>query len=135
MVDLKAVYGKRYKIGMDASYEAETFPGKEKDVAWYYELIGKHGQLYCHSDTHLQIWVKPRIGKRIYNDDTFSFVVGYETWKIVQTADDGYAFAFPNAEISKGFDLIKPRRRRIGRTDPANLAMLRRVGFKPAPKT
>src|SRR3954466_14083815 len=111
MIDLKAVYGKRYRIGLDSSYELEKYDGKTQDVAWYYEIIGRSGQLYNHSDTHLQIWISPRLGKLLYDNLPLD-------WTATQNTSEGFAFKFPNKDIGVAFKWIKPRKRRIGRPAP-----------------
>ena len=115
MIDLKDTYGKRYKVRLDDSYAVETWPRKTQEIAWYYEIVCKYGQIYNHSDTHLQMWITPRLGKRVY--DTLP-----ADWKVIQNADDGYAFSFPSGDIGRAFQYVKPRRKRIGPSNPAHLS-------------
>ena len=125
MINLREVYGKRYKIGIDPSWDAETPENRtwcrqHGEELYYYELLGKHGQLYNHSDTHLQMWIKPRLGSRLYR----AIPPG---WRVHQNASDGYAFVLPNSDIGLAFKWIKPRKKRIGRNDPKTLEHLRQI--------
>ena len=126
MLNLKEVYGKRYRIKMDESYAVETSPGKTAEIAWYYEIDGRNGQIYNRSDTHLQLWIKPRIGLRLYR----ALPSG---WEVVQAASDGYAFSLPNAEIGLAFKWVKPRKRRL--VDPAQADRLKSYRFGNAARS
>ena len=48
---------KRYRVFMDESYVVETYPGKEKDQRWYYELRGRYGILWPYSDTTIALLI------------------------------------------------------------------------------
>lgn len=132
MLDLKLTYGKRYKIGIDPSWDAENTQNRSTfrqngEEPYYYELLGKYGKLYNHSLTHLQIWITPKLGAKLNR----SLPSG---WKLHQNASDAYTFILPNSDISIAFKWIKPRKRRVGPTDPATIARLRQFsklhGFK-----
>lgn len=120
MLNLKEVYGKRYRIQLDAAYEAETFHGKTTEIGWYYELVGLYGQIYPHSESHLQVWLNPRLGTALKRNLPMN-------WHVTQNSSDGLAFSFPNSDISVAFKWIKPRKRRIGRPAPH----LSKYHFKP----
>jgi hypothetical protein len=124
MLDLKATYGKRYRIALDESYDAEKYDGKSQDIAWYYEIIGKYGQIYPHSATHLQMWLaSTKLGARLSRSLP-------PDWTGIQNTSEGYSFVFPAKDISTAFRWVKPRKRRQGTSDPARLQKLREWGAR-----
>lgn len=132
MINLKEVYGKRYKIEVDPSWDAETTENRtwfrqHGEEPYYFELVGKYGRLYNQSDTHLQMWVSGRLGVKLSKN----IPVG---WVQIQGCSEGYGFKLPNSDISQAFSWIKPRKKRVGNTSPENLARLRAHGFKSKPQ-
>lgn len=123
MMNLKDTFGKRYRIRMDKSYAAETMPGKEKDIAWYYEIDGRNGQIYNHSETEIQFWINGRRrSKKIKRL--------HPHWEVQQFCDEGSAWVLPNAMIGEAFKWIKPRKHRI--VDPKQAERLKNYQFKHA---
>ena len=119
VIDLKQTYGKRYKIEIDPSWDAETTANRtwfrqHGEEPYYYELIGKHGRLYNHSDTHMQMLITSRLGANLRRNLP-------EGWKTHQRASDGCTFILPNSDVSIAFKWIKPRKRRQGPKDTSHL--------------
>lgn len=123
MINLKETFGRRYRIRMDESYAIEKYPGKEKDIAWYYEIEGWKGQIYNHSEIEIQFWINSsRIATKIHKV--------HPEWKIQQLCSDGGTFVLPNSVIGEAFKWIKPRKRRIA--SPGQADRLKSYRFKPA---
>lgn len=127
MINLKETYGKRYKIEIDPSWDAETTENRtwfrqHGEEPYYYELVGKYGQLYNNSETHMQVWVNGRLGVKLSKNLP-------QGWKQKQGCSEGYAFILPNSDVSTAFSWIKPRKRRVGNTSPENLARLAAYKF------
>jgi hypothetical protein len=121
MLDLKATFGKRYKNQLDESYHVEKSPGKEKEIAWYYELVGKYGTIYNHSDTHLQVWINStRLGARLSHHLPAD-------WTLHSSCSEGFGFVLPNSGIGIALNQIKPKKCRVGRPAPH----LTQYQFKP----
>ncbi len=68
-MDLKEMFGHRYVVTLDESWEAEKpehrteFEAKG-NVWWYYEIKGKHGRVHPHSESRIGARLSRRIGKK-----------------------------------------------------------------------
>ena len=69
MIDLKKRFGKKYRIYMDETWEAEDSQSnsdKVKDKPWYYEIRGKYGTVYLYGVNKLAVRITGnRIKSRI----------------------------------------------------------------------
>jgi hypothetical protein len=69
-MDLKKIYGHKYEIAMDPSWDAETPENRAEFLAkgeqwWYYELRGQRGMVYPFNASTLAVYVTPRTARRL----------------------------------------------------------------------
>lgn len=98
MIDLKQLAGRKYKIRLDESYEADQ-GGKE----WYYQIECRKGHVYVHGKNLLGAYVKG--GKMV------SKVRAIPGTKIHQNGDGEATFVFPPELLDQVADVIQARRR------------------------
>ena len=103
MVDLKEMFGKRYRVTLDESYYHENESGKESNKWAYYEIVGRYGTLYPYSKSELAVYFK---SNQIRN----KVVRGL---KCLQNGQEESTYLLPSDKTHLVLDAIKPRKRRI----------------------
>jgi hypothetical protein len=110
MMDLKKIFGDKYMVTLDESWESETpenrteFLAKGKEV-WYYEIKGRRGTIYPYSDTHIAVVLPTRSARRLVN------LMGSELI-LLQHADDAMCFKADVQHTNALIRFIKPKRMR-----------------------
>ena len=104
MIDLKEVYGKCYKVTMDESWEVER-QRKEEDRPWYYEIVGRLGMVYPHSDTEISIELTPRTWKKWEKSNPVPYT-------LKRICDEGPTLIIGNIHLNDALKWINPRRKR-----------------------
>ncbi len=106
MIDLKKEYGKKYRIFMDESWEAEV-NRDPKDKPWYYEIRGKYGKIYLYGSNKLAVHITSNvIGNRVEreNQDIFNLYL---------KRSEGSTFLFKEENLEMAAKLIKAKTRRV----------------------
>lgn len=106
MINLKEKFGKRFKVTMDESWDAEIPENKalwkkNGEIAWYYEIHGKWGHIYPQKENAFAIGISPRIQDRYNNKFPFEIFM-----------DRGQECVHEK-DIDAVIEFIKPRKRRI----------------------
>jgi hypothetical protein len=119
-IDLKARFGREYRIGLDPAAKSEADP-------WMFTLPGRRGFIYPHGGEALAVEVdgRPILAKRV------AAIPGVV---LHQGGDREMTFLFPVALFDRVAELVQPRRRR--RLSPeqreTNRTRLARYRFSPA---
>ena len=102
-INLKDLYGKRYKIGFDPSVQYEE--GGKRDP-WYYLILCRSGNIYPYSDELLGFHCTSRIIRnRLHKEHP---EIRVQNW-----SDDGEAiFLFPVELFDIVAEYAKPRKKR-----------------------
>jgi hypothetical protein len=109
MINLKKLYGKKYRIFMDEAWNAEDFisnPDKLKDKPWYYEIRGKYGKIYLYGSNKLAVHISSNfISNRVERNNTDIFNLYLKT-------SEGSIFLFNPEYFEFVAKLIQAKRRK-----------------------
>lgn len=105
MLNLMETFGKKYKITMDESWAVER-QRKEEEKIWYYEIVGRLGTVYPHSETHCAFELTPRTWKKMQ-----AVTLPY-TIKKHRECDEGPTLLIENDDVSMALRWIRPRKKR-----------------------
>lgn len=106
MINLKEQYGKRYRVTMDESWDAEKPEYRKlEDKFWYYEIWGKRGWCYNQNLTTLAL----ELNNRIFNafKDTMPFPCDH-----VRVGDETQKLIVSEEHAEKAISFLIPRKRR-----------------------
>lgn len=113
--------GSKYKVRMDASYEAEKEEGKKSQAWRYQEIPCKYGMIYPFSEDMLGVYLTSKIiSNRILEEK------GY---KMLQNGEDETTFLAPLEDFEYACQMLRAKKRRIG--NPANAVHLAKYHFRP----
>jgi len=109
-MDLKKIFGVRYIITMDESWEAETPDNRAEylakgDEVYYYEIKGRCGMVYLYSKTMIAVTLSTRAAHRLMK------LMGPEL-VLLQHADDAMCFKADVQHAEALVRFIKPQRLR-----------------------
>jgi hypothetical protein len=128
-IDLKARFGKRYRITLDPAHAAEYGEGSRKDDPWLITIHCRYGHIYPYGGELLGASTERRgpVARRLAD---LSCV------RVVQDGDDGVNVVFHVDDFNTVARNLKPRRRR--QLTPEQIAertdRLRKYRFPPASK-
>ena len=111
MIDLKKIYGKKYRIFMDEAWaveDSQSNPDKVKDKPWYYEIRGKYGKIYLYStkDNILAVHINSNvISNKIERENTAILSLYMKT-------EEGSVFLFKPETLEFVAKIIKARKKR-----------------------
>lgn len=103
MIDLKAQYGKRYRVTLDESWDVEINK-KTEDRIWYDEIWGRRGWCYIQNPTTLALEIRSSMWPKFERNPPFPYVLKRfgESTKVL--VDEKY--------VDKAIHFIIPRRKR-----------------------
>jgi hypothetical protein len=89
-MDLNLMFGDRYEVSLDESWDAETPENRVEFLAkgekwWYYEIKGKCGTVYPYSETQIAVVLPTRTARRLVK------LMGSEL-TLLQHADDAMCY-------------------------------------------
>ena len=124
-MNLKEMYGKRYRISMDESYAAEKDPEARKEIWRYYEIRGKYGMVFPYG------WNKPAVtftSNKVSNKTSKD-----RNWQILQNGEDEQTYLVPKEDLEYVIESINPRKKRqISETERlASIERLKKWAIKP----
>lgn len=105
-IDLKKMFGDRFRIGIDESYFADTGSSTRSNRdPWLWLVLCKHGEVLPWGGDLLAVSTGKRgaIAGRLEKLDCTT---------IVQDGDDGVTFTFPLDCFDHVAEVVQPRRRR-----------------------
>lgn len=102
-MNLKQLFGRRYRVTLDESWGHETEEGKSKNEWRYHEIKGKYGVIYPYSQTQLTC---------IFNSMIVYGWFKYRGWRIIQDGESEKNVFVPFENIEEVLKAIKPRKRR-----------------------
>ena len=105
-INLRHRFGKRWRVGIDESYKAETGSNKNANTdPWNWKLLGSHGHIYPHGGEML--------GVAIDGHRTICLRLKAEPWVVeTQHGDDGINAIFHVDDIEKAAEYAKLYKRR-----------------------
>lgn len=118
-IDLRAEYGHRWKIGLDAA------AGGRWSDPWNFKILCRHGEIYPWGDgllaasTHRAGAVANRL-------------LALEDIEVIHDGDDGASIVFPISKLKEVAKVMKPRTAR--HANPAQLAALKRGRLRRLPE-
>jgi len=101
-LNLKDLYGERYKITLDESAFCEK---ESKRDLWYFQIPCKYGHIYSISDMYLGFWCDSGVIKA-------RMVREAPEIELVQDSDDEGVFRFTPEQFEIVAKYARPRRRR-----------------------
>ena len=109
-MDLKRMFGDKYIITLDESWDAETPENRAEFKAkgeewWYYEIKGKCGTVYPYSETQIAVVLPTRTARRLVK------LMGSEL-TLLQHADDAMCYKADAKHTAAIVRFIKPKRLR-----------------------
>ena len=105
-IDLKARFGRRYRVKFEECHEAEYGPGARTPDPWLMILLCKYGHIFPHGDNELAASVDgyPKVAGRLRR---------LPCCRVHQDGDDGeLTVVFDAAHFPKVARILRPRRRR-----------------------
>ena len=119
-MDLNKKYGRKWRISLDESFDAEVDPITRKEKWRYYEIKGRHGMVYPYSENQLAVCVTSRvIAKRLSKKEGVVMVLDAECETV---------FHFPESDLDLVAGAIRARKKR--RLSPEQRSRLIKVGEK-----
>jgi hypothetical protein len=104
-VDLKATFGKRYKVGWDEAYRAEYGKGARTNDPWLRIVPCKYGHIYPYGGRQLVASMDKR-GRLASRLASLGCV------RVFRDADDGVDVLFDVGDFDRVAEVMKPRKRR-----------------------
>ena len=109
-MDLNKMFGHKYLVTLDESWDAETPDNRAEFLAngeklWYYEIRGKRGWVYPHNETKLAVVLPTRAARRLMK------LMGAEL-VLLQHADAEMCFKADAKHTATLVRFIKPKRLR-----------------------
>jgi len=109
-MNLKTMFGGRYVVTMDESWEAETPENRAEFLAkqeqwWYWEIRGKCGWVYPYGETQIAVLLPTRAARRLDK------LMGSDL-TLLQHADDDKCYRADVKHVSALVRFIKPKRLR-----------------------
>lgn len=125
-MNLKQLYGKRYRVTLDESWEHEKEEGKSLNEWRYHEIKGKFGTLYPYSKDQLTCLFTSLIIANRFNN---------RGWKVIQSGDTEINIFIPFENVEEVLRAIRPKKRRQLSDDQkkVNAERLRRFYFGRKP--
>jgi hypothetical protein len=102
-MNLKQLYGSKYRVTTDPSYDAEKEDGKTQWQWRYHEIIGKYGTLYPFSENQLAVRFDS-----IHIANRFSG----RGWKVIQDGTDERTALVPKEAATEVLTAIRARKKR-----------------------
>jgi hypothetical protein len=102
-MNLKQLFGRRYRVTLDESWGHETEEGKSKNEWRYHEIKGKYGVIYPYSYSQLTCIFNSMIVYGWFKD---------RGWRIIQDGESEKNVFIPFESIEEVLKAIKPRKRR-----------------------
>lgn len=102
-MDLKEIYGSKYRIAMDESFAVEKDPESKKEKWRYYEIRGKHGMVFPYD------WDKPAV---TFTSNIVANRFSRRGWKVLQNGDYERTVLIPKEALDEVLEAIQPRKRR-----------------------
>ena len=99
MQDLKALYGKRYRVRYEQPATTHC-----QDV-WYQIILCRYGHIYQHGDGMLG-YASDRRGAMV------NTLASLDCCEVTQEGDDGLNVVFPLSEFDRVAQIVRPRKRR-----------------------
>ena len=111
MINLQEKYGKRYKVTMDESWNAESSENRAEwkangEIAWYYEIKGKRGTLYMQKENACALEMTPQLYEKL----KMLVPVVFE-W--TRDCDEGPTLLIKEPQLEAVVEFIQPRRKRV----------------------
>lgn len=132
MIDLMKLFGKRYRVTMDESWNAETSENRSEwskngEIAWYYEIKGRRGTLYMQKENACALEVTGHTYQNMRKDNPFLF-------EKIRSASEGCTLLVKEPELDSVVALIRPRRRRVLSPEQRakNIERLKKYAYRPA---
>ena len=122
MIDLKNLYGKRYRVTVEESYAADKYPGKPDEIVWYYEIVGRYGKAYLFSPTTVSVEMTPKMSGK--------FLRLYPRTIVHRVCSEGSTMLIGENMRDIAIRFICPRRRRHTKMTPERLENLRKYHFR-----
>ncbi len=109
-MDLVKMFGDKYHVTQDESWEAETPANRVEflakgDEVWYYEIKGKRGTVYPYSQTQVAVVLPTRAARRLVQ------LMGAEL-VLLQHADDSLCYKAGAKHAAAIVRFIRPKRLR-----------------------
>ena len=104
-IDLQASFGKRFKLGYEASYNAERGEHARTPDPWLRILLCRHGHIYPYGGTKLAACTNLR-------GPVARALAKLPCCYVHQNAVDGVTVLFDVADFPQVATLLKPRRKR-----------------------
>lgn len=107
MIDLMKLYGKRYRVTLDESWDAETAENRKEftdkgEKPWYYEIVGRRGKLYLQKENACALECTGKVYKnmRIELD-------------LLRNCSEGPTRLVQEADLDAVVKFIQPRKRKV----------------------
>lgn len=127
-MDLKKIYGERYRVSIEASFGPEATEGKTADLWRYYELRGRYGFVYAYGADRPAVTFTSNIVANRFQKPA---------WKRIQDGDEERTFLIPKDDLNEVLEAIKVRKRRHLSEKGRNEAIerLKAYAFRKAPQS
>ena len=126
-VNLKDMFGDRYKIGVDESYDAERPEFRRQEEPWLTHVVCQHGHIGVWGDDQLVACTKNAgpVAKRL---------IALPFTEVAQDGTDGANVVFDLEHFEEVAEIMRPRkRRRLSEEHKAKLAASNtEYRFRPA---
>lgn len=123
-IDLKARFGRQYRVTFEESYHAERPDFRAREAVWLRQIPCRYGSVFPFGGSRLAASVDgfPKVAGRLRRLGCV---------EVVQDGDFGeLTVSFDVADFPKVARIMRPRRRR--QVSPAERERLRRMGFQKA---
>lgn len=102
-MNLKELFGRRYRVTLDESYQHETEEGKSLQEWRWHEIRGKFGILYPYSKDQLACLFTSVIIANRFN---------VKGWRVLQDGDFERNVLIPFDSVQEVLKAIRPKKRR-----------------------
>lgn len=111
MIDLMKLYGKKYKVTMDESWDAENPDNRTEwkangEIAWYYEIRGRRGMIYLQKENACAL----ECTEKVWGNMRKKYGLVLER---LRGCDEGPTLLVKESELDTIVKAIGPRKRKV----------------------
>lgn len=111
MIDLMKLYGKKYRVTMDESWDAENPDNRTEwkangEIAWYYEIVGKRGKLYPQKENAFAL----ECTEKVWNNMRTKYGLNLER---LRGCDEGPTLLVKESDLDTVVKAIGARKRKV----------------------